>query len=70
MIISKRIKIPKRKVGGSSHLLDYIQEYLNSKINGDVLRFAIVGLSGQDLLVDVSVRITTEKAKKGRRKDG
>lgn len=56
MIVSKRINIQRGNID-STKLLDHIQDYFSSNISGEVLRFAIVGLSGDDLVVDASIRI-------------
>ena len=73
MIVSKRIKIRRDKVG-SEQLLEHIQNYFKNVIDEDVLRFAIIGASGATLVVDVSVKVedATHKAKKdgGRRAHG
>lgn len=69
MIISKRIKIGRAKVG-SEQLLEYIQKYFNDTLEGEVLRFAIIGAIGATLVVDVSIKVddTAQKTKKDRRK--
>lgn len=56
MIVSERINIQRGNID-STKLLDHIQDYFSSNISGEVLRFAIVGLSGDDLVVDASIRI-------------
>ena len=62
MIISKRMKVP-RANHSSAQLLDYMQEYFRSNVNGKVLRFAIVDVSGKDLIVDASIRVEAAAAK-------
>lgn len=73
MIVSQRIKIQRGKVG-SEQLLDHIQKYFKDTLDGDVLRFAIVGTSGAALVVDVSIKVedATQKTKKdgGKRAHG
>ncbi|MCF6147095.1 MAG: hypothetical protein E3K37_00375 [Candidatus Kuenenia sp.] len=56
MIISKRIKIPRDDID-STQLLEYILEYFRNNITGVVLRFAIVGVSTDDLVVDASIKV-------------
>lgn len=56
MIVSQRIEICRGKVG-SEQLLDHIQKYFKDTLDGDVLRFAIVGTHGEALVVDVSIRV-------------
>ena len=65
MIVSQRIKIHRGKVG-SEQLLDHIRKYFKDTLDGDVLRFAIVGTSGAALVVDVSIKVedATQKTKK------
>lgn len=67
MIVSKRIKIRRGKVG-SEQLLEHIQKYFKDTLDGDVLRFAIIGTSGTTLVVDVSVKV--EDAAQKTKKDG
>ncbi|MCX8199855.1 MAG: hypothetical protein N3G76_00080 [Candidatus Micrarchaeota archaeon] len=62
MIISRRIEIPRKNVGGEQ-LLDYIQEYLRANVNGKVLRFAIVDVKGRSLVVDASMRVEGQSTK-------
>ena len=73
MIVSQRIKIHRGKVG-SEQLLDHIRKYFKDTLDGDVLRFAIVGTSGAALVVDVSIKVedATQKTKKdgGKRAHG
>jgi len=70
MIVSKRITIRRDKVK-SEQLLEHIQKHFKDTIDGDVLRFAIIGTNGATLDVDISVRVedSAQKAKKrgGRR---
>ncbi len=54
MIISKRMKIRRNKVD-STQLLDYLNDYFKNNVDGQVLRFAITGMSGRDMVVDVSI---------------
>ncbi len=54
MIISKRMKIRRNKVD-STQLLDYLNDYFKDNVDGQVLRFAITGTSGSDMVVDVSI---------------
>ncbi len=69
MIVSQRIKIRRGKVG-SEQLLDHIQKYFKDTLDGDVLRFAIVGASGATLVVDVSIKVAdaAQKTQKDRGK--
>ncbi len=73
MIISKRIKIRRGKVG-SEQLLEHIQKYFTDTFKGEVLRFAIIGTSGAALVVDVSIKVdgAAQKTKKygGKRAHG
>lgn len=73
MIVSKRIKIRRGKVG-SEQLLEHILKYFKDTLNGDVLRFAIIGASGATLVADVSIRVedVAQKTKKdgGKRAHG
>ncbi len=73
MIVSQRITIRRGKVG-SEQLLDYIQQYFKDTLEGDVLRFAITGVSNAALVVDVSFKVNdaAQKTKKdgGRRAHG
>lgn len=62
MIISKRVKVP-RDNAGSAQLLDRLQEYFRINAGGKVLRFAIVDVSGKDLVVDASIRVEQGTAK-------
>lgn len=69
MIVSKRIKIRRGKVD-SEQLLEYIQNYLKDTLDGEALRFAIIGVSGSTLVVDVSIKVdgTVKKTKVNGRK--
>ena len=73
MVVSKRIKIRRGKVD-SEQLLEHILKYFKDTIDGEVLRFAIIGTSGANLVVDVSIKVedAAQKAKKdgGRRAHG
>ena len=54
MIVSKRIKIPRDGVD-STQLLEHILEHFRNTLTGEVLRFAIVEVIGEDLIVDASI---------------
>lgn len=73
MVVSKRIKIRRGKVD-SEQLLEHILKYFKDTLDGEVLRFAITGTSGANLVVDVSIKVedAAQKAKKdgGRRTHG
>ncbi|MBI5307887.1 MAG: hypothetical protein HZB37_06070 [Planctomycetes bacterium] len=73
MVVSKRIKIRRGKID-SEQLLDHVQKYFKDTLDGDVLRFAIIGTRGATLVVDVSIRVedSAQKTKKdvGRRTHG
>jgi len=55
MVISTRIKIPRDNVD-SAQLLEHILEYFKNNISGEVLRFAIVGVSMGELVIDASIK--------------
>lgn len=67
MIVSKRINIRRGKVG-SEQLLDHLQKYFKDNLDGYVLRFAITGINGATLAVDVSIKVKNvgQKTKKKR----
>ncbi|OHB71167.1 MAG: hypothetical protein A2W17_00430 [Planctomycetes bacterium RBG_16_41_13] len=56
MIVSKRIKIPRDGVD-STQLLEHLQEHFSNTLTGEVLRFAIVEVIGEDLIVDASIMV-------------
>jgi len=56
MIVSERIKIQRANIG-STDLLEYIQGYFTKNITGEMLRFAISGVTRNYLVVDASFRV-------------
>lgn len=65
MIVSERIKIPRDNVD-STQLLDHIYGYFSNNVTGEVLRFAIVDINGDDLVVDISIQVEPLRKKTGR----
>ncbi|MCF6152229.1 MAG: hypothetical protein E3K38_08035 [Candidatus Kuenenia stuttgartiensis] len=66
MVVSKRIKIPRNGVD-CTQLPEYLQEHFNNTLTGEVLRFAIVEVIGEDLIVDAAIMVndTVTKRKTG-----
>mgnify|MGYP000706047884 CR=1 FL=1 len=56
MIVSKRLLVKRGKVK-SEKLLGLLEGHFKKKVKGDVLRFAVVDVKGDRLVVDASVRV-------------
>ena len=71
MIVSKRMKIRRNDVD-STQLLEYLNNYFQDNVDGQALRFAIIGMVGNDMVVDVSIRVreSASKQRKGRAAHG